>query len=195
MIKEHYVLDGESLVSLAGLKGHRIGFVGSPTSEFRDSWKTWGQNIVIEVGDRDYLFGAEETMSTLEAVAMDIPQFWARSSEEFQGAIAGFPRFDWWKGLVVDHVLIARDTYSFSIPAQSGEIVMDRAIILVTERKTISISVVEAHDGAGLLLAHEPTVAGRLGIFTQPAARDLAWVDNMEHSRQILRLEDLKTQS
>jgi hypothetical protein len=192
MVKERYLLDRESLSALASLQGGAIGFVGSPSEDFRDTWQTWGGNIILEVAGRDYYFGADEKWSNLEAVAREIPQLWVRPFDEFEIPLAGFPRFDWWRGLIINEVLIARDTYSYAIPEQTGDIVMDRAIILITERKSISISLVEAHDGADLLLAHEPTIAGRLGMMTQPAARDLGWVDNLEHSRQIVQLADAK---
>ena len=191
MIKEQHVLDGESLAALADLKGSAIGFVGSPARDFRDSWRTWGLNLIIEVGNRDYTFGADEAGSELEAVAQEIPRLWVRHFKDRQSQLTGFPRYDWWRGRVVNEVLIARDSYTFDLPVQSGEIVMDRAVILVTQDKTISISLIAAHDNVDILLAHEPTISGRLGVITQPAARDLAWVDNLQHTRQIVRLEEV----
>lgn len=192
MIKERYTLDRESIAALNGIQGSAIGFVGSPTKDFRDSWRTWSSNIVFEFDGRDVYFGAEENMSKLEAVALEIPHLWVRAFDGSEVQLKGFPRFDWWKSLIIEEILVARDTYTFDIPAQTGEIVMDRAIIFVTKEKTVSVSLVEAHDGIGLLLAHEPTITGRYGMMTQPAARDLGWVDNLEHTRQIMRLEEAK---
>ena len=193
MTTETYLLDPASLAALADGEGQTIGFVGSPSEGFRDSWISRWNPIVIEVGGGDLLVSVGASHSDLESVAMIIPSIEVRWSKSEGKGRPSFPRYPWWRGQAIDRVLVVRDDYRYEAAGESGYLVVDRGVVLVTETKTIVVALTDVHDDARLVLSHEPADPDRIGVITQPAARDLAWVDLMEHSRQLLEIEEAGT--
>lgn len=165
MDMQNYFLPTQSRQLLADLRGQEIGTIGSPESDFRESWRAPFGSIFLEIGSKEYelstFSSAEQEYGSPKVLNFrEIPQRTKRQRE--------FPRYGWFKGSVIEEIYIVRDTVELEQEHWRSHYAYDQAVILQSQTKMISLFMMQENFG-GVALGHEPTVKQGPLLHTQPA--------------------------
>lgn len=193
MASEALRLSSDSLSNLVSLRGKTVISIGSPAQDFNDTWISGWFPIFLSVSGGDFIFHVELEDCSIKSVAEELPRLhiFDDSAVEFEHEGNEFPMYHFWESEVIQDLFVIRDRYEFTLHDETSEIVMDRGIGMITNNRVITIAAAYAHDDGALLLAHEPTVAGRVGVITQPAVLDLTWIEGLQHTRQLLAIDEV----
>ena len=194
MASEILNLSSDTLQNLTSLRGSTVISIGSPQDEFNDSWLSEGFPIFFSVSEGDFVFYVDLEDCSIKPVGDSLPRLHMFRESQVQFDFEGdeFAMYHFWEGEIIQDLFVIRDTYAFTLHGQSSEIVMDRGIGIITNKRVVTVASAFAHDVASLLLAHEPNVDGRVGVITQPAVLDLTWIDELQHTRHLLAIDEVR---